>query len=199
MPTFDIRGYHPSDLYMLYRICLETGADGSDATGTIDDEILGHFFAAPYAVLEPELCLVLNVDGVPCGYVLGTADSKRFAERGVAEWFPPLRRKYPLPLDEATDRQAMMIRAIHAGYQAPPWSDEYPAHLHIDILPEGQGHGQGPKLVHSFLDLLRAHRARGVHLGVSKGNRRALRFYPGLGFEPIFESERSITYGMKLT
>lgn len=197
--TFEIRGYHPSDLYMLYRICLETGADGGDATGTINDEILGHFFAAPYAVLEPDLCFILTRDGAPCGYVLGTADSVRFADRTDHEWFPPLRQKYPMPRRDERSREANMIRAIHAGYQPPAFADRYPAHLHIDLLPAGQSQRQGPRMIEMFLNALRDRGVTGIHLGVSRRNARALRFYPALGFDVIDESPSSVSFGLRLS
>lgn len=198
MPAFNIRPFHPSDMYMLYRICLETGADGGDATGTIDEEILGHFFAAPYAVIEPEVCFILTADGAPCGYIVGTSDSRRFALACETVWWPPLRDKYPLRDASDQSREAGMVRAIHAGYQAPACAEEYPAHLHIDILPVGQGTGQGPRLIERFLDALREKRVPGIHLGVGRANERAVAFYPKLGFTPIVESPTSIVYGMKL-
>lgn len=198
MTTFSIRPYHHSDLYMLYRICLETGADGGDATGTIDREILGHFFAAPYAVLEPGLCFILTADGVPCGYILGTADSVNFARVANNDWFPALRQRYPQPPASDETREAMMIRAIHKGYVAPSFSDRYPAHLHIDLLPQGQGQGQGPVMVDHFLTELKRRGVTGVHLGVSKGNQRAAAFYPKLGFHTITDNRTSLVYGMTL-
>jgi hypothetical protein len=64
--AFAIRPYHPSDLPALYRICLLTGDSGADASQLYrDPELLGHFYAAPYAVLEPDLCFVLTHDGSP--------------------------------------------------------------------------------------------------------------------------------------
>ncbi|MCB1693538.1 MAG: GNAT family N-acetyltransferase [Pseudomonadales bacterium] len=198
MTEFAIRQYHPSDLYMLYRICLETGADGDDATGTIDREILGHYFAAPYAVLDPALCFILTADGAPCGYILGTDDSVRFAERANEEWFPPLREKYPLRDRADESREAMMVRAIHKGYTTPPFVDRYPAHLHIDVLPVGQGQGQGPKLMERFLDAVRSRGAKGLHLGVSRGNTRATAWYPKLGFHTVVDSDTSLVYGIDL-
>ena len=198
MTTFSVRPYHHSDLYMLYRICLETGADGDDATGTIDREILGHFFAAPYAVLEPELCFILTADGAPCGYILGTADSVDFARATNESWFPVLRERYPQRPASDETREAMMIKAIHQGYVAPSFSDRYPAHLHIDLLPSGQGHGQGAVMVNHFLTELKRRGVRGAHLGVSKGNKRAIAFYPKLGFHTITENPASAVYGMTL-
>lgn len=199
MSTFAIRRYHPSDLVMLYRICLETGADGDDATGTIDDQILGHFFAAPYAVLEPGLCFVLTHEGAPCGYIVGTADSSEFQRRMDTEWLPPLRERYPLPDAEDRAREAGMIRAIHHGYQPPAFANEFPAHLHIDLLPVGQGKGQGALMIEQFLEALRAQGCAGMHLGVSPRNERALRFYPKLGFTEIESTASSIYFGLDLT
>ena len=193
-----IRPFHTSDLYPLYRICLLTGADGGDATGSIDDEILGHFFAAPYAVLEPELCSILTHHGAPVGYILGTADSNEFARQAEQHWWPRLREKYPLPHPEDSTREAMMIHAIHRGYQAPTIAERYPAHLHIDLLPTGQGRGLGGQLIERFIAVLTARKVPGLHLGVSKANQRALNWYPRFGFEIVEESKTGVTFGMLL-
>jgi ribosomal protein S18 acetylase RimI-like enzyme len=198
LPRFVLRQYHPSDLPMLYRICLETGADGADATGTIDPELLGHLFAAPYALFEPELCRVLTADGTPCGYLLGTADSTQFARHCERDWFPLLRERYRLPDPIDRSRGAHMVRAIHAGYRAPECAGTFPAHLHIDLLPIGQGLGHGPRMIIDFIDRLRERHVAGLHLGVSRGNARALAFYPKLGFEPIEETRAAVTYGLSL-
>jgi len=195
---FAIREFHSSDLVMLYRICLETGDDGGDATGQIDADLLGHFYAGPYAVLEPELCFILTRDGAPCGYILGTADSIEFAGRCEREWWDPLRAKYALPDRRDRSREAMVIRELHSGYQAPELASDYPAHLHIDLLPEGQGVGQGPYLIDRFLKKLGDDNVKGIHLDVSRGNERAMTFYPKLGFKLLKESTAGVTYGMKL-
>src|SRR5213593_2206577 len=113
---FAIRPYHPSDLYALYRICLQTGANGTDARHLCrDEELLGHCFVAPYAVLEPDLCFVLLDDGTPCGYIVGTRDSHAFHVRCEQDWFPVLRTRYALP--RATDHSfdADLTRRIHMG------------------------------------------------------------------------------------
>ncbi|MBU1680822.1 MAG: GNAT family N-acetyltransferase, partial [Bacteroidetes bacterium] len=65
---YEIRNYHPSDLTALYRICLKTGNSGKDATDLHSDpEIIGHFYAAPYAVFEPELSFIAAIDNAPYG------------------------------------------------------------------------------------------------------------------------------------
>jgi ribosomal protein S18 acetylase RimI-like enzyme len=198
MSKLEIRRYKPGDMERLYRICLLTGKDGYDASGTVDDRILGHCFAAPYATFEPDLCFVLADNGVAIGYILGTSDSDSFAETCETGWWPELREQYPLPEDGDQSRMAMLVRTIHSGYQSPALSHEYPAHLHIDILPAGQGQGYGRKLIERFCERLREYPAPALHFGVSQANDRAVGFYKHLGFHVIEESRTSYIFGMQL-
>lgn len=198
--TFSIRPSHPSDLCALYRVCLLTGDSGSDASQLYrDGELLGHFFVAPYVVLEPDLCFSLTQNGVPCGYMLGTRDSAAFSARTEQEWFPVLRERYPLPPAEDTSQDADMIRAIHRGYHPQPDLAAYPAHLHIDLLPPAQGQGWGRKLIETFLNRLRELSVPAVHLGVGARNARAIAFYERVGFQRIQAYRGSIAYGMRLS
>jgi ribosomal protein S18 acetylase RimI-like enzyme len=196
---FAIRPYHPSDLVALYRVCLLTGDNGNDARQLYrDEELLGHYYAAPYAVLEPDLCFVLLADGTPCGYILGTRDSDTFRAQTEQEWFPPLRVRYPLPPDTDRSRDADMIRLINRGMHHTSEPVGYPAHLHIDVLPIGQGQGWGRKMMQTFLDRLRALHVPGVHLGVGRRNPRAIAFYERMGFQQLSSSEGGILFGMRL-
>jgi len=197
--TIAIRPYHPSDLYALYQICLRTGDSGADATHVYQDpELLGHCFAAPYAVIEPDLCFVLTHAGAPCGYVLGTRDTITFAERCDRDWFPVLRNRYPLPAPDDQSEDADLIRYIHAGKQINPDVAAYPAHLHIDLLPIAQGQGWGRKLIQAFLGRLGALAIPAVHLGVGKNNPRAIGFYERMGFQRVKEYEGGIAFGMQV-
>jgi ribosomal protein S18 acetylase RimI-like enzyme len=193
---FEIRPYHPSDLYALYRICLLTGDSGVDASALYrDPELLGHLYAAPYAVLEPDLAFVLTADGTPVGYTLGARDSQAFAERCEREWFPPLRERYPLPMESDASPDAGRIRHIHRGHYHHSSLAEYPAHLHIDILPVGQGGGYGRRLIETLLARMRDTGVSAVHLGVSPTNHRAIGFYEHVGFHRI--PVDGVVYGMR--
>ena len=59
---------------------------------------------------------------------------------------------------------------------------DYPAHLHIDLLPPWQGKGWGRALIAAFLDGLRAAGVPRVHLGMAEQNAAARIFYDRLGF-----------------
>ena len=196
---FAIRPYHHSDLCALYRICLRTGAHGGDADQLYrDPELLGHCYAGPYAVLEPDLCFVLTHNGTPSGYILGARDTAAFAARCERDWFPVLRTRYSYPAEDDRSADARLIRHIHAGQKVDPDFAAYPAHLHIDLLPIGQGQGWGRRLVHVFLDRLRVLEVPGLHLGVGRSNTHAIGFYEQVGFGCIKTYDDWVAFGMRL-
>ncbi len=197
--SFKIRPYHPSDLNSYYRICLKTGDSGKDGTHLFQDpDLLANYYAAPYAVLEPDICFTLTDDGVPCGYMIGTRDSELFSERCENEWFPPLRVRYPMPAQSDTSDDAEIIRLIHKGHPAYDDLAEYPAHLHIDLLPTAQGQGLGRKLIETFTKRLHELNVPGVHLGVGKENPGGIKFYERTGFHRIKDVPGAVVFGMHL-
>lgn len=196
---YGIRLYHPSDLPALYRICLQTGHNGEDASSLYrDPDLPAHYYVAPYVAYEPDLCFVATVQGAPSGYILGTRDTAAFRARCEQDWFPALRERYPRP-DAADDSlDGLIIRNIHRGIMTGPDTTAYPAHLHIDLLPVCQGQGIGKKLMHTFIDRLRNLHVPALHLGVSKRNPRAVKFYERFGFHVIQEDEDGMLLGMIL-
>jgi len=194
-----VRAYRPADLTALYDICLRTGDSGRDAAHLYRDPmLLGHYYAAPYATLCPDTTFVLATPERVVGYVLGVPDSRDFETRSEREWFPLLRGLYPLPAADDASRDARMTRALHRGYRAPDaaWLDRYPAHLHIDLLPEAQGGGHGRRLIGTLLGALRDLGVPGVHLGVGLTNTAAQGFYERLGFRDLERSEHARTLGL---
>lgn len=198
MVNFDIRLYAPSDMFMLYRICLQTGDNGKDATGQLSDEILGHYYAAPYPLFQPELCFTLLESGVPCGYLVGTSDSTRFSQFFNEEWLPPLLARYQLPGRGVQTREASMVRQLHMGYIPPGCTNIYPAHLHINVLPIGQGKGIATKMMYLFTKALQSLSVPGLHLNVNILNPRAINFYKSYGFVEVDRSTHAITFGLVL-
>jgi ribosomal protein S18 acetylase RimI-like enzyme len=197
--ALQILPYHASDLPALYRICLQTGNFGQDASHLYKDpDLLGHYYVAPYAVSEPDLCFVLAQGSLRCGYILGTRDTEAFHKWCEENWLPHLRKRYSLPDSEDDGPDAHMVRLIHHQQATRKVVTEYPAHLHIDLLPTAQGNGWGQKMMHVFLKRLRELEVRGVHLGVSKKNPRAIRFYEKVGFTALAEFPGGFTYGMRL-
>ena len=196
---FAIRPYHPSDLYALYRICLLTGDSGKDASAMYrDPELLGHVYTAPYVIYEPDLCFTLTLDSTPVGYVIAARDSQEFSRRCEQDWYPTLRARYPLPAEGDSSPDASMIRNIHRGYRPnPDLLAQYPAHLHIDLLPPAQGQGLGKQMIQTLAARLREIKVPGVHLGVGARNQNAIGFYAHVGFHQIQNYTTWIAYGMK--
>tara|TARA_B100000073_G_scaffold99305_1_gene78948 strand:- start:172 stop:768 length:597 start_codon:yes stop_codon:yes gene_type:complete len=197
--NFDIRRYHITDLSSLYKICLLTGYNGNDATPFLKDtDLVGHLFAAPYAFFEPDLCFILVQNSIPSGYILGTRDSMRFYEQCEKNWFPKLRERYPLSPKKNDSLESIFLQYLHQNHNAFEWSKSYPAHLHIDILPNAQGKGYGRKLIETFFTELQSQNIQGVHLIVSKSNQNAIGFYQQIGLQKLQELDESIVFGKKL-
>ena len=183
---YKIRNYHITDLSALYKICLLTANNGGDASSLLDDsDLAGHLFAAPYAFFEPKLCFILSLDANPCGYVLGAKNSINFLEKCENHWFPQLRKRFTLPDKKDKSLQSNFIRYLHQKQDLIDDLQDYPAHLHIDILPAARGKGFGRQLVQVFLNQLKVLNINGVHLIVSKQNSAAIGFYEHIGFQEL--------------
>jgi ribosomal protein S18 acetylase RimI-like enzyme len=78
-----------------------------------------------------------------------------------------------------------------------PGQQEYPAHLHIDLLPPFQGAGYGRALMETFYAAAAGAGAAGVHVTVAAANTKAIGFYLRLGFRPLEVAEpgeTTVTY-----
>lgn len=193
-----IRAATLQDLPGAYRVCLQTGDAGSDATRRYrNPDLLGHVFVGPYVVGQPDLALVVaDLDGVS-GYLLAAQDTRAFEAWTAQHWWPTLRDQYPDPTGDSADAQ--LIRLIHAPPRAPdPIVAHYPAHLHIDLLERARGQGLGRALVEWLLTSLRARGVPGVHLDVATDNTRAIGFYRHLGFVELETLDSSLLMGVRI-
>ncbi|MBL7256694.1 GNAT family N-acetyltransferase [Paractinoplanes lichenicola] len=179
----EIRAYRPTDLDAVYDICVRTADAGGDARGqNSSDRLVGDIFAAPYVVLEPETARILDDGhGNAVGYVVGTTDTAAFVKRYRTEWLPVTAGRYG---DDPRDEMWLGLHHDPERMLVPELAG-YPAHLHIDLLPEWQGRGHGRGLMWSFLAGLHAAGAPRVHLGVAPANTAAQAFYARLGFQTI--------------
>lgn len=175
----------PAEVARLYDVCVRTGAAGGDATDLYANPLLlPEVYLGAYLALEPGLAFVLaDDDDRAVGYVVGAADTREFAARCEREWWPALRERFPLGSAEPGSSDAKLVALIHAPASMPePVLDRFPAHLHVDLLPEGQGGGNGRRLLETLFDALRARGVTGLHLGLDTSNTHAVGFYEHLGF-----------------
>ncbi|MGW0434125.1 GNAT family N-acetyltransferase [Micromonospora sp. NPDC003197] len=182
-----IRPYQPGDQNAVHDICIRTADAGQDASGSYaDPDVLPAIFAHPYAELEPELAFVLDDAGQAVGYVLGTADTANFVQRFRTEWLPRVADRYPAPPGEPGTSDEIMAYLLHTPERMIlPDLKDYPAHLHIDLLPAYQRAGHGRKLIDTFTAALRRAGVPGLHLGMVTANESAHAFYRRLGFHTI--------------
>ncbi len=199
-----VRGYRPGDRAALEDICIRTAHAGEDATGHFaEPEIFPAIFATPYAELEPELVFVVDNGERPIGYVLGTTDSTRFYREFRERWLPTVAERFPAPAEPPAGRDEGLRHLLHhaEAMLVPSLAVDYPAHLHIDLLPEGQHRGLGSRLMTTFVDALRERGVPGLHLGMNPANTRAGAFYRRMGFHeipPPDGSSETLYFGLRL-
>jgi ribosomal protein S18 acetylase RimI-like enzyme len=190
MSEATIRTGGPPDLAAAYAVCLQTGDAGSDATPFFldDPDALGRLFVGPYLTFEPPLSLMLeDSDGV-CGYALAARDSRTFYARYDREWRPDICARFPEPKgDPSTWTRAEEVYGWYhrPDYFCPDPYEDYPSHLHIDLLARAQGQGYGRQMMEELMSRLRQAGSPGVHLGMWARNDRAYAFYQRLGFQEL--------------
>lgn len=183
-----VRPYRPGDQAALADICIRTGHEGGDTRPHYADPgIFPATFASPYVQLEPDLAFVLDDGrGRAVGYVLGTADTPAFVERFRSIWLPLVADRYPRPAGEPRTPDEGIAALLHTPERMVlPELAAYPAHLHIDLLPDWQRRGHGRTLMHTFLRALSEHGVPAVHLTMVTANTAARAFYDRLDFHEI--------------
>ncbi|MFH8249189.1 GNAT family N-acetyltransferase [Microbacterium sp. B2969] len=195
-----IRPFRPGDEPALADICLKTADDGVDATGVLDDDaIWAEIFVLPYVARHPDLAFVVETDDERVvGYIVCAPDTDGFEEWFSGEWWPQFAERWPKPAAEHSRQDGILLYAYGRRPRAEPFSQGFPAHLHIDLLPELQGQGFGRRLIDTLIAALREGGVTGLHLVASSGNTGALVFYPRLGFSPLPSHDGVQAFGMAL-
>jgi len=206
MDEISIRKAVLSDIPYLYEICLKTGDEGKDATSLFfDPYLIGQYYAAPYLLFPEGICFVAENQYRPQGYIIAAPDTAAFRKWMEEQWLPPIRKRCPSPFPSAiirTEKEKHILELIH-NRQFPidtaerPWLTDYPAHLHIDLLPSLQGKGVGRTLMDALFAELKRQKVPGLHLGVGASNTGAIAFYRKLGFSVVQEQEWGFTLGIQ--
>jgi ribosomal protein S18 acetylase RimI-like enzyme len=193
-----IRPATADDTDALYEICLKTADAGKDASDLYaDPHYPGTRFSVPYARYAPDFAFVLEIAGKVVGYVVATPDTVAFEQQLATQWWPLQAKRFagrqPVkPLDSKILDALTQPETASEALTTP-----YPAHLHINILPEGQRGGWGKKLVEHELVALKKAGVKGVYVGISLQNEPVTHFYQQLGFQPLFRSN-AIYMGQQL-
>jgi ribosomal protein S18 acetylase RimI-like enzyme len=202
--TFDsgefVRNFEEKDRSDLYHVCLATGDSGANAVHLYNHkDMLGEIYVGPYLTFQPDLSFTLIQDGV-AGYALAALDTTSFEDTLSKKWWPSILEKYNGRSPENfNDREKNLFSYI----QNPPlrpkkFVDQYPSHLHIDLLEKAQGRGIGKAMMLIVLETLREQGSKGVHLGMGAQNSRAFAFYTKLGFTLLDKNDDEWTMGLNL-
>jgi len=177
-------------------ICLLTGDHGTDATGLFgDDRALADVYALPYLYAPSGFALVWDgADGV-AGYVVGATDTRAFQLWFSDHWWPP--RRAGRQTHTEGDRW-LLPTADDPSRLLNGHVEEYPAHLHIDLLPHIQGQGVGRRLMGAAVEVWRDWGVPGVHLEASLANSGAQAFYGRMGFSALSRDAQTVAWGMRL-
>jgi len=215
-----IRNYQEEDEAAVEDITYRTGFKGEDLTGRdfIDDQRLCFLISIYYyARYEPEHFFVAVDTGndAVVGFIAGTPDTaaqkKNYLKKII--WRITLRTflftiwRYPQSF-KTLMKMARMVDSLGDRATAAAIQSEYPAHLHINLLPEYQSQGLGTRLMRHFEKYLIGQGAKGVHLGTTNHNRKAVPFYKKMGFtvvneievksHPVLDDLKLITFAKKL-
>lgn len=185
-----IRKCRKSDAKGIMHVCYKTGYMGEDVTDYFKDKkLFGLLFCLYYPKYATEYCFVAEDKGRVVGYILGHPDSDSQERLFLAKIGPRILFRV---LFVTSWRYFQDIRLI-LHFARVPQSEEpldvnkkYPAHLHIDILEEYQHQGVGSKLMNKFITQMKKLGIRGIHLGTSEGNYKAVPFYKKWGFKIIY-------------
>jgi len=166
-----VRPYQSKDFENCRDVCYVT-SHGFDKDKY--KQALWYMYCDYYLLYEPETCFVVandNDDAV--GYILCAKDYKVYSKQ--------YKRHFSALLRKASFKHWLMhtltapLDKLHAR--------KFPAHLHIDIKPEGQRQGMGHKLVDALVAKLKELGVTGLFLTVGAGNEKGVSFYKKYGFE----------------
>ena len=183
-----VRRFESRDRAQVRHVCHVTGYMGEPVDWMWRDvESFADLFTSYYTDAEPQSALVAELDGVVAGYLLGCIDSRRawnpatifgrhFVRRGIG--FRPgtagvVWRSFGDIIVDALRRRLPPVSLYDA---------DWPAHLHIDLLPPLRGRGVGAALLRRWIDELETTGVPGCYLETLGENRGAIAFFESMGF-----------------
>ena len=194
-----VRPYRPEDREAVRQIAFLTGLFGDSIAALVpDQELFADLWTVVYTDVFPGFASVASSEGRTVGYIVGVTDARSL---GSAY----LRRVLPLVVGRLwrgeyrhwTRSLPYLGRsALEPSPHAP--FEQFPAHLHINLLEAARGLGAGRALLERFLGQLEAAGVPGVQLSTTDHNRAAVRLYERAGFR-VWASDESRLFTDLLT
>jgi hypothetical protein len=156
-----VRPYQERDRRAIRKICSDAALEKSDSRFHEDRQLAPMFYVDYYLQCEPESCFVAEAGGRVVGYIVATKNTRAFNRI--------FRKRFRRRIVAHVVCKLLTLRYRRkATYQALWWSlvgrlrkrekldiplDEYPAHSHMNLVPEFRGCGLSNRLS----DALRRH------------------------------------------
>lgn len=206
MENFKIRKCSHDDLAEIADICYKTGFMGEDLTesGKFNDKTLfSYLFCMYYPLYEIDNCFVALDDakGKIIGYIIGSENTIKQEEAFMQKMIPRIAFRmctYTIFFHPESFRAVLLfIKSLELKGIKETVYIEYPAHLHINILPEYQKLGIGSALLKTFELHMKNKKVSGIHIWTSNKNVKAVPFYRKHGYEIIYERENKVWEGVE--
>lgn len=188
MPDITIRPFQHPDQSALLDIASETAYFGAPVEAFLEDRrLFEDAMFRFYVEYEPEHAWVACEGETVVGFLAGCTDSRNRSRIFPRRILPrivgkALRGQYhlgPLTLRYAA---AAFTGSLHGEFAHVDF-DQYPAHLHINLLPASRGKGVGSRLIAAYIEQLRKLSIPGVHLFTTSFNQAAVHLYRRCGFQ----------------
>lgn len=182
-----VRPYEEKDKENVRFVCLNS--DGPCKLSKRGKNFILTTYCDYYIEKEGDNCFVAaDENDKAIGYVICTQDYDEFEKCFLSEYLPRLKKR-----EFKRRRSALRSIVPQSEHKA-----EYPAHLHIDVLPEYQRMGLGRKMTEALVAHLKEKGVKGVMLTVWIGNEKGRGFYEKYGFSLLEERKNVAVYGLKL-
>jgi GNAT superfamily N-acetyltransferase len=176
-------------------ICCATGG----SNGGIEPErwdFFGELWVGPYQKLAPQWTYVVLKDQAVVGYLTGCPVTRAFEVEKKYKFDVLLALKIFFGYFRKNNDTRRFLRRFFGLDKSPEKSfskktlkhinDNYPAHLHMNLLSEARGLGAGRALLNSYFADLRSKSISGVHLFCGEDARK---FYQKMDFADLAQIE----------
>ena len=195
-----IRQCRKEDEAAIVNVCYHSGYMGEDLENKNifnDIKLFGYLFCIYYVRYQTNDCFVAEdmQKKQVVGYVLGTLDTSKqekqfllkMSLRIVLQILSHTVWQYPETL------KTILFFMKNMNSRKPHnLAFEYPAHLHINILPDYQRYGIGSKLIAQFEKHVQMKNVKGIHLETTSENYKAVSFYNKIGYTLLQSDKRRL-------
>ncbi len=184
-----IRRMRADDIKDVEYVCRMTAGELS-----IKDEKVGKRMAKMFSTYYARECydssfVLVDERDKAVGYILCEPDYRRFSK---------LFRKIDVPEIYKLDKKSGLFSWFFP-FSYSFFGLKYPAHLHIDLLPEYQNGGYGSKMIQLLMEDLKSKNVKGLMLITGIWNEGAIRFYKRNGFKILLKGFGEVIMAIDLT